>query len=78
MRGRLVVGMLAIALFVLIPESSVAGPNALLRLVEGLGLDRPARRLAAPPFVLSGLEGTDIRLDDLRGRVVMLYFWTTW
>jgi hypothetical protein len=78
MRGYLVIGILALSLSVPVPGGAVVGPDALLRLVEGLGMDRPARPLPAPPFALPGLEGTDVRLDGLRGRVVMLYFWTTW
>jgi cytochrome c biogenesis protein CcmG, thiol:disulfide interchange protein DsbE len=78
MSGRLVVGILALSLLVLAPGSSVAASDALLRRVEGLAMDRPVRPRPAPPFVLPGLDGTDVRLADLRGRVVMLYFWTTW
>jgi len=32
----------------------------------------------APDFVLSSLEGQEVRLSKLRGRPVLLHFWTTW
>ncbi len=32
----------------------------------------------APPLRLSDLSGKTVDLRHLRGRVVMLYFWTTW
>lgn len=32
----------------------------------------------APPFRLSDLSGKTVDLRQLRGRVVMLYFWATW
>jgi cytochrome oxidase Cu insertion factor (SCO1/SenC/PrrC family) len=32
----------------------------------------------APPFSLPDLAGTQVRLEDLRGKVVMLFFWATW
>jgi hypothetical protein len=47
-------------------------------LLDALGLDIPARPLLARSFTLRRLDGTQIRLADLQGRVVMLYFWTTW
>ncbi len=32
----------------------------------------------APPVVLNDLDGKKVDLRDLRGRLVMLYFWATW
>jgi cytochrome c biogenesis protein CcmG, thiol:disulfide interchange protein DsbE len=32
----------------------------------------------APDFALKTSDGTDIRLSDLRGKVVLLNFWATW
>jgi thiol-disulfide isomerase/thioredoxin len=39
---------------------------------------RPARATAAVPFELPDLAGPPLRLDALRGRVVLLNFWATW
>lgn len=32
----------------------------------------------APSFALPDLAGKTVRLEDLKGKVVMLFFWATW
>ena len=33
---------------------------------------------AAPDFTLNDLEDVPTRIDAFQGRVVLIYFWTTW
>ena len=78
MNRRLTIGVLALSLAVVMAGWSAAGQDEVRRLVEALAMDIPVRPLPAPPFALPGLDGTNVRLAELQGRVVMLYFWTTW
>lgn len=39
---------------------------------------RRARAKFAPEFSFAGLDGAAVRLQDLRGKVVLLDFWATW
>ena len=32
----------------------------------------------APGFALPDLEGRQVRLEDFRGKALLLFFWTTW
>jgi cytochrome oxidase Cu insertion factor (SCO1/SenC/PrrC family) len=32
----------------------------------------------APPFALPDLGGKTVQLGDVRGKVVLLFFWATW
>jgi len=43
-------------------------------------ISRPelARARMAPPFALTTSDGTNISMDDLQGKVVLLDFWATW
>ncbi|MGH2602029.1 MAG: TlpA family protein disulfide reductase, partial [Dehalococcoidia bacterium] len=38
----------------------------------------PQEGSPAPDFVLSTLDGREVRLSDYRGNVVLLNFWATW
>ncbi len=42
------------------------------------GIESPLIGTPAPDFSLVDLEGDRIRLDDLKGKVVVLDFWATW
>lgn len=77
-RRRFAIGTLTLLLAVVIVAQSAAGQDEVRRLLEVLGMDVPAQPVLAPSFALPSLEGARIRLTDLQGRVVMLYFWTTW
>lgn len=39
---------------------------------------RPKGAIKAPDFTLSDLEGNRVKLEDYRGKVVLLNFWGTW
>ena len=52
---------------------AVPGP-----LLDALQLAKPTSRLEAPAFDLPTLSGRSVRLADIRGRPVLLYFWATW
>ena len=81
MNRRLGLGVVALSMaaMAIAPAGwSAAGQDEARRLVEALAMDVPARPMLAPPFVLRGLDGADTRLPDLQGRMVLLYFWTTW
>lgn len=77
-RRSLLIGALVLSLTAVTAGSSVAGQDELRRLLEALAMDIPARPLLAPSFTSPGLDGTQVRLDRLQSRLVMLYFWTTW
>ncbi len=44
---------------------------------DGMQVERLPGR-PAPSFALPGLDGKTVRLEDFRGKVVMIVFWATW
>ena len=72
---RVLAAILASASLLLLGAAWPAVPVALL---DALQLGRPASRAEASAFDLPTLDSWPVRLGDLRGRVVLLYFWATW
>ena len=45
---------------------------------QGLQAEPYQPRKPAPTFTLPSLDGRSVRLDELRGKVVLVFFWATW
>jgi cytochrome oxidase Cu insertion factor (SCO1/SenC/PrrC family) len=63
----------ALTIFMLATSAAGAAPDYTSAQVQPYPDAKPA-----PAFALPDLEGRTHRLEDLRGKVVMLFFWATW
>ncbi len=71
MIGRL--GTLSVATALLATTAVAAGPDFVGMQVQPYTPPTPA-----PAFALPDLQGKTVRLESLRSKVVLLYFWATW
>ena len=60
-------------LTLLIAGSAGAAPDFASLQVQPYQPPKPA-----PTFSLPSLDGRTIRLEDFRGKVLLLFFWATW
>jgi len=70
-RGVLLAGVLALAAAAL--PAAAAGPDWVS--FGAVPYDQPK---PAPAFSLPDLEGRQVTLADLRGKVTLVFFWATW
>ncbi len=42
------------------------------------GVYRYAEKVDAPGFNIEDVEGNQVKLEDFKNKVVLLFFWTTW
>ena len=71
--SALLAGLLAIALTLGAGQAAPAADD----LFAAMGVQRPANTIPAPALSLPSLEGATLHLKDLRGKVVLLGFFTT-
>jgi cytochrome oxidase Cu insertion factor (SCO1/SenC/PrrC family) len=57
----------------LVTSAAEVGPDFAALQIQPYDPPKPA-----PAFALPDLQGKTVRLENLRGKVVMLYFWATW
>ena len=55
------------------PDSHARGAD-----LRALGVQSYEPPKAAPPLALPDLDGKIARLEDFRGKVVLIFFWATW
>jgi cytochrome c biogenesis protein CcmG, thiol:disulfide interchange protein DsbE len=57
--------------------AATAAPRPLDDLMMDMQI-APLDPRAAPPLSVTTLDGAPVSLADLRGHVVLVYFWATW
>jgi hypothetical protein len=60
------------------PAAAQGVPDDVRSLLGQVGIQVPSQATSPPSFSLQDVNGTPVRLADLKGRALMLYFWTTW
>ncbi|MBC8440913.1 MAG: redoxin domain-containing protein [Deltaproteobacteria bacterium] len=72
---KVLTAILMIAIFTIIPLSkTLAAKDPFL----DVGFIQAREQIPALNFTLEDLDGKQVQFTDFRGKVVLLFFWTTW
>ena len=72
MRSALALALVLAAVLASLPAGAAEPDSARIRMQRY----EPAK--PAPAFALPRLDGKVVRLEDLKGKVVLVFFWATW
>jgi len=70
---RQIIGLVVLSVMLAPPLSGAGSSDPF----EAMAVHRPEQVVTAPDVVFLSLEGREVRLRDLRGKVVLLGFFTT-
>lgn len=59
-------------------DASGKADQSIAELMKTVGVYHFERQVPAPQFDLKSVRGDTLSLDQFRGKVVLLSFWTTW
>lgn len=69
----LLVILVALAIF-----PTLKGSDAAVDPILAAGLKKFKERVNAPSFAIEDMEGNPLKLEDFRGKIVLIGFWATW
>jgi len=70
---KLAIGLALAGVVLLATTAGAAGPD-----FAALGFQSYDPPKPAPTFSLPDVDGKPTRLEDFRGKVLLLFFWATW
>lgn len=70
--------IIGVMLLLLKPNILSEGVDASVDYENALGIAMFKKKVKAPSFTLKDLDGNEVRLDDLKGKIVAINFWATW